>query len=96
MSLLRTVFQLDDIYRAKRKIEETTYGRDIIHGVRLAPDVLEAMKRNLPSWAGESKEEQSARAALWGIPCIVDETLPAGKWEAAYDRETWLRWLERA
>lgn len=85
---------LDDIYRAKRKLEETTYGRDIIHGVRLAPDVLAAMQRGLPSWAGASKEEHYAHAALWGIPCIVDDTLAPGTWEAAHDRETWLRWCE--
>lgn len=84
---------LDALYRAKRNIEETTY-RSSICGVRLAPDVLEAMKRGLPSWAGESKEKHYARAAMYGIPCIVDETLPAGKWEAAYDRETWLQWCE--
>lgn len=96
MSLLRTVFQLDDIYRAKRELEETTYGQTVIHGVRLAPDLLESLKRPLPGWIKESKEEQYARAAIWGIPCIVDDTLAPGTWEAAYDRETWLRWQEGA
>jgi hypothetical protein len=90
------VFQIDEIYRVKRQIEEASYKQGTIHGVRLAPDVLESLKRPLPGWIKEPKEEMYSRAAIWGIPCIVDNSLAPGTWEAAYDRETWLRWREEA
>lgn len=85
---------LDDIYRAKRKLEETTLGREQIYGVRVSPDVLAAFRRELPEWAGEAKEERWSRGALWGIPCIMDTLMPAGTVHMAFDRETWLRWCE--
>ena len=90
-----TTLSIGDIYRAKRKLEATTGYREPIHGVRLAPDVLHALRRELPFGLVEPAEERYARAAVWGIPCIVDASLPRGTWEAAYDRETWLRWKEQ-
>jgi hypothetical protein len=85
---------LDDLYRAKRKIEEATPYRPAVYGVRVAPDTLESLKRPAPSWMAETVEERYARAAVWGIPCIVDASLPPGTWEAADDAETWRRWQE--
>lgn len=83
---------LEDLCRARRKIEETPYGQNMIHGVRVAPDLLEAMRTRVISF--ETKEEHYARAAFWGIPFLEDASLAPGTWEAAHDRETWLQWRE--
>jgi hypothetical protein len=85
---------LDDIYRARRKLEEATPYRPAVYGVRLAPDLLKSLERPLPFGLVEPDAERYARAALWGIPCIVDAALPPGAWEVACDAETWRGWQE--
>jgi hypothetical protein len=85
---------LDAIYRARRELENATPCRPVIYGVRLAPDVLASLQRPAPSWFAETPEDRYARAAIWGIPCIVDASLPCGTWEAAHDAETWRNWQE--
>jgi hypothetical protein len=83
---------VDAILHAKQKIEEgyTTP----VFGVRVASDLYAALQRPAPLWLGESMEDHYARAAMWGLPCIVDEAMAPGTWEVARDRETWRQWRE--